>query len=115
MVKKKLNGEKRTCQRMRIGIFGGSFDPVHAEHVNVAKGAVKSLKLNKLFVMPAFAPPHKKDKILSSDQDRLAMCRLAFSSVKNAPISASSAGRSAPVTDRAAAICIAVGKVSLED
>lgn len=72
---------------MRIGIFGGSFDPVHAEHVNVAKGAVKSLKLNKLFVMPAFAPPHKKDKILSSDQDRLAMCRLAFSSVKNVEVS----------------------------
>ena len=72
---------------MRIGIFGGSFDPVHAEHVNVAKGAVKSLKLNKLFVMPAFAPPHKKDKVLSSDQDRLAMCRLAFSNVKNTEVS----------------------------
>lgn len=72
---------------MRIGIFGGSFDPVHTEHVNVAESAVKTLKLDKLFIMPAFAPPHKKDKILSPDQDRLAACRLAFSDVEKTEVS----------------------------
>ena len=72
---------------MRIGIFGGSFDPVHIEHVNVAESAVETLRLDKLFIMPAFAPPHKKDKILSPDEERLAMCRLAFSTVKNTEVS----------------------------
>lgn len=62
----------------RIAVFGGSFDPVHTEHIHLAKSAVESLRLNKLFVMPAYAPPHKKGKILSSDEDRLALCRLAF-------------------------------------
>ncbi|MBQ8322698.1 MAG: nicotinate (nicotinamide) nucleotide adenylyltransferase [Clostridia bacterium] len=63
---------------MRIGIFGGSFDPVHMEHIRLAESAVKTLALDKLFVMPAFAPPHKKGKILSPDHDRLQMCRWAF-------------------------------------
>lgn len=63
---------------MKIAIFGGSFDPPHIEHVRLAQSAVKSLKLDKLFIMPAHTPPHKRDKALSSDDDRLTMCRLAF-------------------------------------
>lgn len=63
---------------MRIGIFGGSFDPIHSEHISLARQAVKDLSLDKLFVMPAANPPHKPWKTLTSDEDRLAMCRLAF-------------------------------------
>lgn len=63
---------------MRIAIFGGSFDPVHTEHVLLARDAVRALRLDKLFVMPAHTPPHKQGKVLSSDEDRLQMCRLAF-------------------------------------
>lgn len=63
---------------MNIGIFGGSFDPPHLEHVRLAAAAVESLNLDKLFVVPAHTPPHKKDKVLSSDEDRLEMCRIAF-------------------------------------
>ena len=62
----------------RIAIFGGSFDPVHKEHIRLVESAIQSLRLDKLFVMPAFAPPHKKGKLLSPDEDRLAICRLAF-------------------------------------
>ena len=63
---------------MRIGIFGGSFDPVHSEHLRLAKAAIDSLLLDKLFVLPAHTPPHKKGKRISSDAARLEMCRLAF-------------------------------------
>jgi len=63
---------------MRIAIFGGSFDPIHTEHIRLAQAAIEELGLDKLFVMPAYAPPHKKGKALSPDEDRLEMCRLAF-------------------------------------
>ncbi len=63
---------------MRIAIFGGSFDPIHTEHIRLAQTAIEELGLDKLFVMPAYAPPHKKGKVLSADEDRLEMCRLAF-------------------------------------
>lgn len=72
---------------MRIAIFGGSFDPVHNEHIQLVKAAMKSLELDKLFVMPAFAPPHKKGKILSDNQHRLETCRLAFSNIQGVEVS----------------------------
>lgn len=63
---------------MRIAVFGGSFDPVHNEHVTLALRAVESLRLDKLFVMPASKPPHKPGKELTDDIHRLEMCRRAF-------------------------------------
>ena len=72
---------------MRIGIFGGSFDPVHKEHVHFVRAAIDCLHLDKVFVMPAHTPPHKPYRILSSDADRLNMCRLAFSSLPQVEIS----------------------------
>ena len=71
----------------RIAVFGGSFDPVHNEHVSLAKAAIEGLGLDKLFVMPAFAPPHKPGKTLSPDADRLEMCRLAFEGLPQAEVS----------------------------
>lgn len=72
---------------MKIGIFGGSFDPVHSEHVRLAEEAVKSLGLDKIFIMPAFAPPHKRGKTLSPATHRLKMCENAFSHLPQAVIS----------------------------
>ncbi len=72
---------------MRIGIFGGSFDPVHSEHFYLGKRAVESLCLDKLIIMPAHTPPHKKGKTLTSDVDRLETCRLAFAGLPQAEIS----------------------------
>jgi nicotinate-nucleotide adenylyltransferase len=72
---------------MRIAIFGGSFDPVHSEHTRLAEFALAELALDKLFVMPAYAPPHKKGKVLSKNEDRLAICRLAFSHVDKVEVS----------------------------
>ena len=72
---------------MRIGIFGGSFDPVHLEHVHLAECAVRELSLDKLFVIPACVPPHKQGKRLAPEQDRLAACRLAFSHLDKVEVS----------------------------
>lgn len=72
---------------MNIGIFGGSFDPPHLEHVRLAAAAVGSLNLDKLFVVPAHTPPHKKDKVLSSDENRLEMCRIAFNDCPRTEVS----------------------------
>ena len=72
---------------MRIAVFGGSFDPVHTEHVKLVEFALAELQLDKLFVVPAFAPPHKKGKNLSPDKDRLEMCRLAFAHLERVEVS----------------------------
>ena len=71
---------------MRIAVFGGSFDPVHKEHIHLAEAAIETLQLDALFVMPACKPPHKPWKQLSSNADRLAMCALAFSGVEKAHV-----------------------------
>ncbi len=63
---------------MRIGIFGGSFDPIHSEHIALARQAVVELSLDLLLVMPAANPPHKPWRVLTPDEDRLQMCKLAF-------------------------------------
>ncbi len=72
---------------MRIAVFGGSFDPVHIEHVRLAESAIKELALDKLLIMPAYAPPHKKGKTLSADKDRTEMCRLAFTHLDGVEVS----------------------------
>ncbi len=77
----KINKEMK-----RIGIFGGTFDPVHVEHVNVAKIAIEKLGLDKLYLMPTFSPPHKENAV-ASQTDRFNMLKLAFSDVEKVEIS----------------------------
>ena len=72
---------------MRIGIFGGSFDPTHIEHINLVKSAIDSLSLDKLIVLPAHTPPHKRGKTLTSDETRLEICRLAFENIEKVEVS----------------------------
>ena len=45
---------------MKIGVFGGSFNPVHIGHLLVAEDIIEQLKLDKILFIPAFDPPHKK-------------------------------------------------------
>ncbi len=72
---------------MKIGIFGGSFDPVHLEHILIVKNAVKELSLDKLFVVPCSIAPHKIGVETASKQDRLNMLKLAFSDEEKVEIS----------------------------
>lgn len=66
----------------KIGVLGGTFDPVHNEHVVLAEEVIKELQLDKLIVMPTFRPPHKTHSECASANDRLNMAKLAFSSNK---------------------------------
>ena len=72
---------------MKIGIFGGSFDPVHKEHVRLAEAAIKGMSLDKLIIVPAGIPPHKQGKRLAQSRHRLAMCQIAFAHLDKVEIS----------------------------
>ena len=61
-----------------IGIFGGSFDPVHTGHLLVAQAAIEELQLSRLFLIPAACSPFKLDQQPTPAAHRLAMLRLAF-------------------------------------
>lgn len=61
----------------KIAIFGGTFNPVHNEHVYLANLAVKELGLDRLIIMPTYSPPHKNAPTTSAE-DRLNMLKLAF-------------------------------------
>ena len=60
----------------KIGIFGGSFDPVHIGHIQSAKQAAKALQLDRLLMIPAAVPPHKSGCNVSGEH-RLSMLRIA--------------------------------------
>ena len=61
---------------MRIGIFGGTFDPPHVGHWLAAVDAVESLRLDRLLFIPAATQPLKADASGAAASDRLAMVRL---------------------------------------
>jgi len=64
---------------MRIGIFGGSFDPVHIGHLWIAESALEKLQLDEVRWIPAATSPLKQHGPVAPDQDRLQMVRLAVS------------------------------------
>ncbi|MBK6388668.1 MAG: nicotinate (nicotinamide) nucleotide adenylyltransferase [Rhodoferax sp.] len=66
---------------LRIGLFGGSFDPPHAAHVALVKAAVSQLALDELRVLPTGHAWHKS-RTLSAAEHRLAMAELAFAGVE---------------------------------
>lgn len=61
-------------------VFGGSFDPVHVEHTNILKAAVRELCADKVIVVPTKNPPHKSAS-KTPFFDRAEMARIAFSKV----------------------------------
>ncbi len=63
---------------MRLGIFGGSFDPVHEGHLGLARAAREALMLDEVLFVPAFSPPHKPGQRLAAVAHRLAMLDLAL-------------------------------------
>lgn len=61
----------------RIGIYGGTFDPVHNGHVEVARNVLELFELDELIFVPACVPPHKRNTKLTSAFHRFAMVALA--------------------------------------
>lgn len=72
---------------IRIGIYGGTFAPVHRGHVAAAEAFMKQMELDLLYVIPAGIPPHKQIDAADDPAHRLAMCELAFAGKRNVIVS----------------------------
>ncbi len=67
---------------MNIGLFGGTFDPIHRGHLALARAATGPWSLGRIYIVPANIPPHKQRYTLASYFDRYAMVSLATSTEK---------------------------------
>jgi nicotinate-nucleotide adenylyltransferase len=63
---------------MRLGIYGGSFDPVHYGHLLLAESCREQCQLDEVWLLPAAVPPHKTDQTLTSARQRIEMLNLAI-------------------------------------
>lgn len=61
----------------KIGIFGGTFNPIHNGHLNLAEKVSDYLNLDKVLIVPASVPPHKEWLKITDSKHRYEMCRLA--------------------------------------
>jgi len=68
---------------MNIGLFGGTFDPIHKGHIALAQAAQERFKLSRILFVPANVPPHKTQPPLASYAERYAMVVLATMSEKS--------------------------------
>lgn len=71
----------------KIGLFGGSFNPIHNGHINLAVSVKNELKLDKVIFIPSGTAPHKSSNEYASAEDRLKMCRLALENYDDFEIS----------------------------
>jgi nicotinate-nucleotide adenylyltransferase len=63
---------------MRIGLFGGTFNPIHRGHLWAASEVIKRFNLDRIFLIPAALPPHKTPGLVAKADDRLEMINLAI-------------------------------------
>lgn len=61
----------------RIGVYGGTFDPIHNGHLRVAAAVLDVFALDRVLFVPAFVPPHKRPQEISNPYHRYAMVALA--------------------------------------
>ena len=72
---------------MRIGLFGGTFDPIHRGHLRAASEVIKRFKLDRIFLIPAALPPHKTPGLVAKADDRLEMINLAIADLSGLTVS----------------------------
>ena len=63
----------------KVGIMGGTFNPIHLAHTEMAKVCLRQQDLDKILFMPSKNPPHKKDKSILPETERAVMVKLAVS------------------------------------
>ena len=74
-------------QKLRVGIYGGTFNPPHNAHIKSAEVFIEKMQLDCLYIVPSCVPPHKEYAGKVSAEDRFEMCKLAFSGIHNSVIS----------------------------
>ncbi len=83
-------------QVRRIGIFGGTFDPIHVGHLSVAQQVGVRLDLDEIVLIPSGQPPHKRSKAMAPAVDRLEMTRLAAGGLARLSVSDTEVRRAGP-------------------
>ena len=84
---------------MRVGIFGGTFDPVHQGHMVIAEQVMGELALSRVLFVPGGIPPHKEaSSVRASAEDRFDMVEAAVA--KNERFAVDRGGRRAPDAQR---------------
>ncbi|WP_207229330.1 nicotinate-nucleotide adenylyltransferase [Ktedonosporobacter rubrisoli] len=86
----------RTLTPRRVGLFGGTFDPIHHGHLAIAEEVRVSLELNEMFFIPAGHPPHKPGRVITPVEQRLAMLELAIATNPHFSISLVEVDRPGP-------------------
>lgn len=71
----------------RIGLFGGSFNPIHNGHINLAETVKRKAGLDKIILIPSGTAPHKSSLEYAAAEDRLEMCRLAAEDIPGIEVS----------------------------
>ncbi|HEX7401540.1 MAG TPA: adenylyltransferase/cytidyltransferase family protein, partial [candidate division Zixibacteria bacterium] len=66
------------AHKKRIGILGGTFDPIHLGHLVMAEQVREKLRLDQVIFIPSANPPHKTKRKLSPPEDRFQMTRLGL-------------------------------------
>ena len=79
-----------------IGVFGGSFDPVHVGHLAIANAALDELGLERVYFVPARRSPLKHDGPIASADDRLAMLTVAIAAEPRFRVSPAELDRTGP-------------------
>jgi len=80
----------------RVGLYGGTFDPIHIGHLIVARAVREQLALDRMVLIPSARPPHKPHPDLTDAVHRLAMARLAVDGEPELEISDCEARRTGP-------------------
>jgi len=87
---------ERRINFRRVGILGGTFDPIHIGHLILAQEACFQLQLDRVYLAPAGDPPHKLGRQLAPVRDRLCMAELATADIDTVIISRIDADRPGP-------------------
>ena len=81
---------------MFVGLFGGTFDPIHNGHIEAANSAHQTLKLDKVIMVPAGDPYLKRTKLVASPKERYCMVSLAIRKIPSLEVSDIEIFRSGP-------------------